>query len=127
MATRVRVELNSDGVKELLKSPEVEEHLAGLASIVEGAAVSGAPVETGRYRDSIYYETEQKANRVIAIVATSDPAGRLIEAKTGNLARALDAIGGASEETRLVDYVTKSGKKRKATQRQVDNWTRGSS
>lgn len=102
MATRIRIELNSNGVKTLLNSDEVGQYLYDLAAPVEQAARAGAPVGSaatgdttpGSYRDSIFRERDT-TDRAIAVVGTRDPVGRLIEARTGNLARALDAAGGA--------------------------------
>lgn len=125
---KVRVKLNSPGVAELLNDEGVRDHLEGLAAMVASAAISSAPVAKengGAYRDSIDYGTETTDRAVGRVWADVDYA-LLVEARTGNLARALDAVmGDAQDELQLVDYTTRSGKKRKATRRQVANWTRG--
>lgn len=60
-------------------------------------------------------------------VTLAHPAGIGIEAKRSPLTRAASASGLEvnGDLNDLVDYVTKSGKKRKATRAQVANWTRG--
>lgn len=90
MATRVR--LYHDGMEELLKSAGVRADLTGRAERVASAARASAPVESGAYRDSIHVEadtTDRAAARVVAGVSYA----MVVEANTGNLARALDAAG----------------------------------
>lgn len=89
MATRVK--LNSAGVRAILQSPEVAAELMVHAKRIAAAARASAPVETGEYRDSIAAFTDLHSDRVVAHVATTAPHGLLVEAHTGNLARALDA------------------------------------
>lgn len=71
---------------------------AGIESISKAAAEraasvarSTAPVDTGSYRDQIRIEVRRSRYRRVFRVVGSDPKTMLIEAKTGNLARALKA------------------------------------
>ena len=124
---KTRVELNSPGVRALLSDDGVGDYLEELALGVAAAAEAGAPVDTGEYRGSIGVEVVHTDRIVARVVADSDHA-LLVEAHTGNLARALDASGFTVEDPdELIDYVTRSGKTRKATRRQVEHWTRGKS
>lgn len=90
MATRVT--LNSAGVAALLRSRGVDQALEILARRVEARAKATAPVETGEYRDSIHVETRLRG-RVVKRIGSGVDHARVVEAKTGNLARALDAAG----------------------------------
>lgn len=91
MAT-VRVTLNHDGMAALLKSGEVRAELTSLAGSVLSAAQSGAPVATGEYRDGLHIE-QATTDRAVVRVAGSSDHDWIVEARTGNLARALDAAG----------------------------------
>lgn len=84
-----------------LKSPGMEAMLKGAAgrSAVEGplnavlsAAKSNAPVDEGTYRDELHIEWTT-TDRIVGRVVSSVDYGMVIEADTGNLARALDAAG----------------------------------
>lgn len=91
---RTRVELNSAGVRELLNDSGVRAELERRAERVAAAARATAPVATGAYRDSIHVTTG-RTDRAEARVVAPVPHAMLVEAKTGNLARSLDAAGGA--------------------------------
>lgn len=90
---RPKVKLNHPPMRALLNSDAAGEHLVGLADKVAAAARSGAPVETGSYRDSIEVQLVHTDRAVARVVATA-PHSLVVEAKTGNLARSLDAAGG---------------------------------
>lgn len=90
--TVTKVKLNSGGMAALLKSDEVRQALTPVADRVADAARAGAPVRTGAYRDSIHVEsdtTDRAVERVVADVSYA----RDVEARTGNLARALSTAG----------------------------------
>lgn len=53
-----------------------------------------APVDTGAYRDGITVWSDV-TDRAVTRVGSTAPHARLVEANTGNLARALDAAGGS--------------------------------
>lgn len=73
-------------------------HSAGVTKLVEDKAdriaeraKSTAPVDTGDYRDGIKRKTKRTKYRNVALVVGEDPKTMIIEAKTGNLVRALRA------------------------------------
>jgi hypothetical protein len=85
------IKLKHSGMARLLKSGEVERLLMRLAAKVETVAKAAAPVRTGAYRDSIHTEAVDHPTRKVARVAAGVDYGWVVEANTGNLARALDA------------------------------------
>ena len=91
---RVRVRLNSPGMASLLKDAGIRADLTARANRVAAAARASAPVDTGEYRGSIFV-AQDTTDRVAVRVASSARHGALIESRTGNLARALDAAGGS--------------------------------
>lgn len=68
----------------------VEALLERSAQNVLGAAQSSAPVASGAYRDSLHIDTDKTDRMVKRVVAEVDYA-LVVEANTGNLARALDS------------------------------------
>lgn len=93
MGKKAKVKVLDPGVRELLQDPGVAADLARRGQAVAAAARASAPVATGAYRDSIQMTTST-TDRAVVRVGSSDPKAFIIEAKTGNLARALDAAGG---------------------------------
>jgi bacteriophage HK97-gp10 putative tail-component len=91
---RAQVELNHAGMAELLKSAGVQREVSRRAENVLAAARRGAPVVSGEYRDSLHVELRTTDRATARVVAGSDH-GIAVEARTGNLARSLDAAGGA--------------------------------
>jgi hypothetical protein len=91
---RTKVVLNSPGMRELLTSDGVRADLERRAEAVAAQARSTAPVQTGDYRDGIEVFGDTTDRAVVRVGSTVRYAP-LVEAKTGNLARALDAAGGA--------------------------------
>lgn len=87
-----RVKLISSGVEALLNSSQTRSLLTDKAGAVESAAKSSAPVASGEYRDSIHLEQDTTDRAVVRVVASA-PHAYVVEANTGNLARALDAAG----------------------------------
>lgn len=90
---RTRVTVNKSGARALLNDPKVRAMLREQAERVAERARAIAPVESGEYRDSITVEsatTDRAVERVVAKV----PYAGVVEAKTGNLARALGNEGG---------------------------------
>jgi acyl-CoA synthetase (AMP-forming)/AMP-acid ligase II len=88
----VRIQLNSDGIREVLKSPEVAAELETRANRVAQAARAESSDE--EYTASIAVTMEQHADRVVAHVGASALHAMVIEANTGNLAQSLDAAAG---------------------------------
>lgn len=91
MAARVR--FNGKGVRAILNSAEVRVMLTGKADAVLAAARAAAPVKTGRYRDSLGIVQDSTDRAAVRVTSTAEHA-MVVEANTGNLARALDAAGG---------------------------------
>jgi hypothetical protein len=86
------VKLKSSGVKALLNSRETRALLTDKAEAVLSTAIASAPVETGNYRDGLEIQ-QDTTDRAVARVVGTAPHSHLVEANTGNLARALDAAG----------------------------------
>lgn len=89
----VKVKLKSAGMRELLKSAGVGADLKRRAEGVAATARASAPVDSGEYASSISVVVEQHTDRVVAHVVATAPHSMLVEANTGNLARALDSAG----------------------------------
>lgn len=121
---RPRVELDSAGVFGLLQDAGIRAHLADLADKVCAEAVATAPVLTGGYRDGIRRDSATTDRAVERVIATA-PHAHLVEARTGNLASALSAVGLGDPLKRRVWYTRKDGKRIRVTQAQADNWSRG--
>ena len=94
MAGKPRVKLNSPGVLAILNDDGVRGYLEELAARVADAAKATAPVRSGEYRDSIDYGSAT-TDRAVGRVYASSAHALVVEARTGNLARSLDAAGGA--------------------------------
>lgn len=92
MARKVR--LISRGMDALLEDPGVTRDLRRRAERVLQVARANAPVATGAYRDSLAIE-EDETDRTVVRVVSHDRKAMAVEARTGNLARSLDAAGGS--------------------------------
>lgn len=90
MASSIKVKLNSRGMGELLNSGDVRDALTDRAERVLSAAQSSAPVASGAYRDSLRI-VQDTTDRAVVRVASDVAHAYVVEANTGNLARALDA------------------------------------
>ncbi len=88
---KAKVRIKPDGIAEILKSGEMESFVMGIATRVAAAATASAPVRSGAYKASISAESVQHPTRVVGRVVARDPGAVGIEARTGNLARALDS------------------------------------
>lgn len=76
--------LNSAGVRALTR---------GAAEKALGVAKANAPVDTGAYyRDGLQVEAVQRAHRTTFMVVGTDAKTMLVESKTGNLRKALEAV-----------------------------------
>lgn len=102
----LKVRLSSSGMAEMMKSEKVAAELKRIAERAADAARATAKVESGAYKDSIRVEMTTAAalgirfrtggnDRPVAVVIADVPYATTVEANTGNLARALDAGGGA--------------------------------
>lgn len=85
-----RLKLNSGGFKELLNSGEVRGLLTERAQSVLAAAQASAPVVSGEYQASLHLEQDSTDRARVRVVASA-PHALVVEANTGNLARAADA------------------------------------
>lgn len=120
----VKITLDHGGMAEMLKSGPVAGAVRDRAEFTAADARSngsvqrhGVPVEVRSYT----------TDRAASSVTLAHAAGLPIEAKYGVLTSAaasagLEVSGQGADD--LVDYVTKSGKKRKATRKQADAWMR---
>ena len=84
---------NQSFYDELLVSPAVEALVMEPTKRVAGIAQSTAPVDSGDYKAGIVTRTKRQ-KRVVGVVQATDPKSMIIEAQTGNLARAVRAVGG---------------------------------
>jgi hypothetical protein len=91
MARRVRVRLVRSGMRDLLHDPGVVEDLRTRADRVLGAAESTAPRDTGAYRESLEVRVVDHGDRTVSQVHATVAYAQLVESRTHNLARALDA------------------------------------
>ena len=113
-----KIRIDSKGMRELLLSLRAEVRAAADA-VASNVDARGKPVEVRAYT----------TDRAAASVSIAHPAGLAIQAKYGALTKAAAAagleVGSADSSSDLIEYTTKSGKKRMATRAQVANWTRG--
>lgn len=79
-----------DGYHDLLNALQLRLRLTPLADRVLQLAKANAPVDTGAYRDGLHIE-QDSTDRVAVRVAGGTAYDVIVEANTGNLARALDA------------------------------------
>lgn len=88
---KTKVVLDSKGIVEILKSSGVENFLRDRMASVAIAAADSAPRSSGNYADSFSVEIEQRKDRVVVQVINTAPYAMAVEARTGNLARAMDS------------------------------------
>lgn len=84
---------NDSYIPGLGKSPAVVAIVRAKAEQIAAAARASAPVDTGEYRDSIHVEMESTPYRVVGKVVASSGHAMAVEARTGNLQRALRSAG----------------------------------
>lgn len=90
---RAKVKLNHSGMRQLLNDPGVRRELTTRAEPVLTEAKANAPVASGEYQDGLEIQQATTDRAAVRVVGTA-PHSLVVEAKTGNLARALDAAGG---------------------------------
>lgn len=88
-----RITLNHAGMRQLLNGADMARDMLRRAQRVASVARAGAPVDTGEYRDSIRAEVVHTDRAVGRVVSDTDHT-LVVEAKTRNLGRSLDAAGG---------------------------------
>ena len=92
---KVKITLNHRGMAEILTCPGVTADVTARANRVLATAKASAPVDTGAYRDNLHVEVDQTSGpRVRARVMGGTDHDWIVEARTGNLRRALEAAGG---------------------------------
>lgn len=87
-AGKAKVRMHSGAVSDLLSSEGVRSTLDGPAQTVLAAAKAGAPVASGTYRDSLRI-VDSTTDRAVKRVGSTVSYALVVEARTGNLARAL--------------------------------------
>lgn len=87
------VEFNDAFFEQLGRSPAVVAQCVAKANKVAATARTTAPVDTEDYKNGIRVEVQSRGRRDVAVVVASDWKSMLVESKTGNLARALKAVG----------------------------------
>jgi hypothetical protein len=93
-AGQTTVKFNQSYFDRILKDAAVAQMTMAKANEVCARAKSTAPVLTGSYRDSLHVERRDYPHRTGYLVVGDAPHTLLVEAKTGNLARALKASRG---------------------------------
>ena len=83
------VEFNPAFFDTIMRSAGVQRLTDAAAERVLAAAKASAPVETGDYRDGLHIEHYDAKYRRTTRVVGDDAKTLLVEAKTGNLARAM--------------------------------------
>lgn len=84
------MQFNDTFIGRLLVSAEVEGLVMDATEEVAEQARATAPVDTGAYRAGIV-TAKKYQKRVVGLVQATDPGSMAIEARTGNLARAVRA------------------------------------
>lgn len=87
-----KVTLNHAGMQALLNSAGIRADMLRRAHAAATVAQATAPVESGEYRAGIHAESATTDRAVGRVVATA-PHSAVVEAKTRNLGRAIDAAG----------------------------------
>lgn len=87
--SRISVNFNQKFFDEILNSAGVKSLTMLAANRALAYARASAPVDTGAYRDGLQIEEVKHAHRTTCMVVGTDPKTLLVEAKTGNLAKAL--------------------------------------
>lgn len=87
--SRISVNFNPKFFDEILNSAGVKALTTLAANRALAYAKASAPVETGAYRDGLGIEEVKHEHRTTVMVVGHDPKTLLVEAQTGNLAKAL--------------------------------------
>lgn len=90
---KVKVKLISRGMADLLTSAGVAADGKRRGDRVASAMRAGPPRDTGEYADNIVVTQEVHGDRVVTKIGSTAKHAPVVEANTGNAARALDAGG----------------------------------
>jgi D-ribose pyranose/furanose isomerase RbsD len=93
MSATVKVVTHSREIEDLLKSEDIRAELHRRGEPVLAAAQESAPVASGAYKASLFL-ADDTTDRAVVRVGATVPYAMVVEARTGNLVRALDAGGG---------------------------------
>lgn len=96
MASNGQTTVNFDDAvfENILRSAKVESLCEAKANAVLVVAQRNTPVDTGEYKRGLTVEKIGHAKRSTYMVVGHDAKTLLVESKTGNLAKALKAVGG---------------------------------
>lgn len=86
------MKFNNAFFDEILSSGPVEAEVMKATNRVAAIARSTAPVDSGDYKAGIAV-TKKHQKRVVGLVQATDTKSMIIEARTGNLARAVRSAG----------------------------------
>lgn len=124
MAVTVRVVLNSPGIRSLVSSSQMQEHMEAVASGIAARALDAGIKVEGEPGDVALPIEMRKPDspgaRAHAWVVITHPSGLAVEAKHRVLGGALPSA--ATTPSGMVSYTTRSGATRLATQAQADAW-----
>lgn len=85
---RIHIDFVEGFFDEVLNSPNVRAQVDLAANRMLAEARATAPVDSGRYRDSLHIEHVMHEHRQTALVVADSDNAMLVESQTGNLARA---------------------------------------
>lgn len=116
MGQNIKVKINQAvWGREVMAGPEMQAFMASLGNAVS-SQLPGSEVNVASSRG-------EKRGGVRARVTVVTDIPMRIESQTGQAQAALMRVVGNA--TRTLQYTTKKGKTRRATQAQIDHWTRG--
>ncbi|VXB32848.1 hypothetical protein [Pseudoclavibacter sp. 8L] len=85
---------NEDVFRTILNMPVVDNRVDTVAAGVMGTAKATAPYDEGDYERGIEMREKQAQYRKVKRVTATDPKSLIIEARTGNMARAARSARG---------------------------------
>lgn len=83
------MQFNERYFDDLLTSPAVDRLVGSITDAVAADARANAPVDTGDYQAGIVHTKKRTKHRIVHLVVATDPKSMIVEARTGNLVRAL--------------------------------------
>jgi hypothetical protein len=89
-----RIKVLSRGVSEVLRSPQMQRFLYDALGPAEAQAKATAPRKSGAHAASIHRESGVSGDRAFAAIVASTDHSLAVEARTGHMARSLDAVRG---------------------------------
>ena len=92
-SSKMTVKFNQSYFDSIMRAAGVQALELAAANRVLAQAQATAPVKTGAYEAGLHIERAERKYRTAFLVVGSDKKTLLVEAKTGNLARALKSVG----------------------------------